>query len=104
MSNLSVEVKLNVWPDKIDWISCIEKSLRWFVDGGAIVSWCGTEMSSPELDIFIPEESSGSIYAAYSKEAGLFIGSGLDEEFRELDERQIKEFKLDILLRGLDSF
>jgi hypothetical protein len=96
VSNMSIEVKINVWPDKVGWISCIEKSLRWFVDGGALVSWCGTEMSSPELDVFIPEGSSGSIYAAYSKKVGLLVGSGLEEEFRELDEKQIKEFQLDV--------
>ncbi|MCO6059745.1 hypothetical protein NG726_24165 [Pseudomonas sp. MOB-449] len=97
MSNLSIEVKINVWPNKAQWISCIEESLRWFSTNGAVISWCGAELSSPSLDVFCPREGSGSIYAAFCESVGFLCGSGLYEEYRDLDAMQLERFHKKII-------
>lgn len=97
MSNLSVEVKINMWPDKLKWLLCIEWSLRWFVENGAIISWCGSELCSPSLDIFSSGEGSGSVYAAYSERVGFVCGSGLEEEYQDINTSQLEEFNKAVL-------
>lgn len=92
MSPLSAEVKINMWPDEFKWLLCVERSLRWFVENGAIVSWCGSELCSPSLDVFSSDESSGSVYAAYSGCLGFVCGSGLEEEYRDINASQLDEF------------
>jgi len=84
-SNLSIEVKINKWPKECVWFSRIKKSLEWFTDRGAILSWCGTEHCSPSLRMFSPDGGGGNIYAAFSKKIGFFCGSGLYKEYNELD-------------------
>ncbi|MFC5769751.1 hypothetical protein [Thauera sinica] len=94
-SNFSIEVKINSWPDESHWMSIIERSLKWFVENGAVISWCGTEFSSPLLSIFSLDESNGcagSIYAAFSEGVGFFCGSGLNEEYQDIDDLQLEKF------------
>ena len=43
---LSIETRLVTWPAPTVWLSAIERCLHWFVECGAIVSWCGDEMAS----------------------------------------------------------
>lgn len=97
MSPLSAEVKINMWPGEFKWLLFVERSLRWFVENGAIVSWCGAELCSPSLDVFSPGESSGSVYAAYSERVGFVCGSGLEEEYQDINASQLDEFNKVVL-------
>lgn len=97
MSNLSAELKINIWPEKFKWLSCVEQSLRWFVERGAIVSWCGSELCSPSLDVFSSVEGSGSVYAAYSESLGFFYGSELEEEYQDMNALQLSKFSKIVL-------
>ncbi|WP_275628640.1 hypothetical protein [Pseudomonas sp. 273] len=97
MSNLSAEVKINMWPDELKWLSYVERSLRWFVEHGATVSWCGSELCSPSLDVFSSGEGSGSVYAAYSEDLGFVRGSGLEEEYQDINASQLDEFNKIVL-------
>lgn len=95
-AQLSIEVRIDHWPS-VGWLDYIEKSLKWFVDLGAQVSWCGTEFSSPSLAIFDVDESAGEIYAAYSNSLGLICKSDLFEEYKELGPDDLNAFKKIIL-------
>lgn len=97
MSNLSAEVKINMWPDELKWLSYVEQSLRWFVENGATISWCGSELCSPSLDVFSSGEGSGSVYAAYSECVGFVCGSGLEEEYQDVNASQLNEFNKAVL-------
>jgi len=90
--DLSIEIRIDKWPERL-WASCIEKSLKWFVQLGADVAWCGGEYSSPSLDVFNYEESSGEIYGAYSCEAGFLCKSGLYEEYSALGMEELTKLK-----------
>lgn len=85
--NLSIEVRIIEWPIN-HWNNSVEESLRWFVKHGAVIAWCGAECSSPSLDVFSSEESSGGIYAAYTPKTGFMCKSGLYEEYDELGEEE----------------
>lgn len=97
MSNMSAEVKIHSWPDEAEWSSLVRRSLEWFVDGGAAVSWCGSELSSPSLGVFSPVQGCGSVYAAYSKCVGFVCGSGLGDEYQDLSPSQLDGFSKAIL-------
>jgi hypothetical protein len=60
-ASFSIEVKINEWPCESEWISCIENSLKWFIENGADLSWCGGELCSSLLDVFRPDEGSGNV-------------------------------------------
>ncbi|WP_085656752.1 hypothetical protein [Pseudomonas sp. B11(2017)] len=87
LSDLSVEVRILAWPSDSEWPSLIERSLAWFVSLGATIAWCGTEYSSPSIEVFSldDEQWAGSVYAAYSNATGLLLGSGLSADYRELE-------------------
>ncbi|MFJ4196043.1 hypothetical protein [Pseudomonas sp. NPDC089534] len=87
LSDLSVEVRILAWPCDSDWPSLIERSLAWFVGLGATIAWCGTEYSSPSIEVFSLDDEpwAGNVYAAYSHATGLLLGSGLSAEYRELE-------------------
>jgi hypothetical protein len=91
--SLSVEVKINVWPDSAKWAAYIEQSLRWFIGNGAVLSWCGGELSSPSLDVFDGPNASGSVYAAFSEEVGFYCGSGLEDEYEDVCDDDLLSFK-----------
>jgi hypothetical protein len=91
-ANLSIEVRIDKWPMDC-WDFCIEQSLKWFIEFGAQVAWCGSEYSSPSLDVFNLDESSGEIYAAYSNETGYVCRSGLLDEYQELKAEDLQKFK-----------
>jgi len=91
-SNFSIEVRINKWPKECAWLSRIRKSLEWFTDRGAILSWCGTEYCGPSLRMFFPDGGGGNVYAAFSKEIGFFCGSRLYEEYNELDDLCLVSF------------
>jgi len=90
--NFSIEMKINSWPKKRNWISFIRLSLEWFSDRGAILSWCGTEYGSPSIVNFFPGKEGGNVYAAFSREVGFFCGSGLYEEYKDLDDICLDRF------------
>ncbi|MER0042978.1 hypothetical protein [Pseudomonas sp. MGal98] len=97
MSNLSAEVKMDMWPDNLKWLSYVERSLRWFIENGALISWCGSELCSPSLDVFSSVEGSGSVYAAYSEGIGFVCGSGLEQEYQDVNASQLDEFNKVVL-------
>jgi len=71
--NISIEIKINNWPKESEWLSCIRKSLEWFTDRGALLSWCGREYCCPSITMFFPNGAGGNIYAAFSKQVGFFV-------------------------------
>ena len=81
-ASFSMEVYIKTWDD-CSWENTVAKSLRWFVDQGAVLAWCGSEMISPSLTELEPIEQS-QIYAAYSEETGLLCNSALDDDFEGL--------------------
>lgn len=82
--NLSIDVKVNDWPAPADWTNYIYSSLKWFLNRGATLSWCGSETSSPSLDVF-SSNPSGSVYAVLCEGKGFYVGSQLDEEYKDVD-------------------
>ncbi len=89
--NFSVEVRILMWPEQ-SWILCIEDSLKWFTKQGACIAWCGTEYSTPSLDIFELGEVSDEIYAAFTSNTGFLCNAGLYDEYSNLSKEDI--FKL----------
>lgn len=92
LSNVSFEMKINLWPTERRWKESVEASLRWFVNRGALISWCGGEFSSPSLDVFRPDCHAGSIYAAYCNSVGFVCGSSLSSEYRDVDVVDVEKF------------
>lgn len=92
LSNLSFEMKINLWPTEGRWKESVEASLRWFVNRGALISWCGGELSSPSLDVFCPDCHAGSIYAAYCNSVGFICGSSLNSEYRDVGVVDVEKF------------
>ena len=92
-ANLSIEVHIIKWPIK-NWLLCVEKSLKWFVELGAKVAWCGAEYSSPSLGSFRQNESSGEVYAAYSHKMGFLCKSDLMDEYQQLNIKDIEGYIL----------
>lgn len=92
ISDFSLEIYIKSWPSDLLWKTYIEKSLRWFIKNGARVSWCGTECCSPSLEVFFPDNSAGTVYAAFNMEAGFACGAGLHEEFLELTSEELARF------------
>ncbi|MFY1918496.1 hypothetical protein ACOTJG_26485 [Achromobacter xylosoxidans] len=92
LSNLSFEMKINLWPTEGRWKESVEASLRWFVNRGALISWCGGEFSSPSLDVFRPDCHAGSIYAAYCNSVGFICGSSLNSEYKDVDVVDVEKF------------
>ena len=92
-SNCSIDVHIRHWPEEQSWKKTIERSLYWFIERGASIAWCGTEYSSPSLDVFDPNSSAGSVYAALSPQIGFFCNSGLYEEYKDLTSEQLLCFK-----------
>jgi hypothetical protein len=91
--NYSIDVCLKAWPNEQKWFERVEKALRWFTHRGAILTWCGTELCSPSLDVFDPENASGSIYAAYNTDVGFICNSSLSDEYEELSPQQLIKFR-----------
>jgi hypothetical protein len=90
----SLDVRIEKWPNDDQWKAYIECSLQWFVAQGAVVSWCGNEDCSPSLDVFNPDLSPGSIYAAYTPETGFLCNSAsLHDEYQELQDKQLLQVK-----------
>lgn len=104
LSNLSVEIKINSWPIEKVWKKYIEASLRWFVDNGALISWCGGELSSPSLSVFHPESGAGSVYAAYCESIGFACGSELNSEYHDLDAVALEKFAGAVKASGVVVF
>lgn len=104
LSNLSVEIKINYWPTERSWKKNIESSLRWFVDNGALISWCGGELSSPSLSVFHPESGAGSVYAAYCESIGFACGSELNSEYYDLDAVELEKFAGAVRASGVVGF
>lgn len=90
---LSVEVLINYWPncDK-DWDATLLEALRWFTDNGAVISWCGDEYSSPNPEIFAPNNNIGSIYAAWHPKSGIICNSKLSDELLYLSDEQLSKY------------
>lgn len=93
MSNLSIEMKINSWPSKNRWRESIEASLRWFIENGALISWCGGEWSSPSLAVFMEDQRSGLVYAAFCKSVGFAWGSDLESEYRDVEGSELRKFE-----------
>ncbi|MDE1465695.1 hypothetical protein [Spartinivicinus poritis] len=91
--NFSIEIYIKCWPIELEWKKKIESSLRWFIDNGAVISWCGAEYCSPSLEVFDPDNNAGSIYAAFTSETGLICNSELHEEYQELNSDQLNKLK-----------
>lgn len=87
----AMELKINEWPDPDKWLIYLEASLRSFVEAGALISWCGDENSSPALEALNPGNDSGSVYAAYSDKGGFIYASGLCDDYKELDDEDLKK-------------
>lgn len=85
----SMEVRISEWPDTSDWKYIVDGIFRWFESMGAVVSWCGDELSCPSVSILDPASAVGSVYAAYSSATGLVGATGLDDEFQELDDAEL---------------
>ncbi|MBB4868244.1 hypothetical protein HNP46_007164 [Pseudomonas nitritireducens] len=99
MCNFSIEAKILTWPDGEEWKSVLEDSLKWFVENGAAISWCGSESCSPSLEVLDPESGAGSVYAIYSKDLGFSCGSELMEEYKDVDDAKLLAYGRNILAR-----
>lgn len=82
----SIVVKILRYPAAGDWIPALRSALRWFVERGAVVSWCGHELCSQSIEAFGPHCGDGLVYAAYSNRTGMLCRSGLDDEVQFLDD------------------
>ncbi|MFY0602275.1 MAG: hypothetical protein JXR03_21565 [Cyclobacteriaceae bacterium] len=91
-----VDILIKKFPSPNYWLSIIEETLKWLIDNGATVAWCGAEDSSPNPRVFDPLESAGNVYACYSNITGLMCNSNLDQELEYLRDDQLKQI-LDLL-------
>jgi hypothetical protein len=87
--SVGVDFLVHSWPDARDWSHLLTIVLKRFIDLGALVAWCGGELSSPSVSSLNPAQSDGLVYAGFSSEAGLICLSGLDEELVYLDDTQL---------------
>lgn len=92
MAKLSIEIYIKKWPSEKNWMHCIKQSLIWFIEAGARIAWCGTESSTPSIDIFDSSRSLGGMYAAFSPEIGFFCNSNLNDTYEELSNEQMLKF------------
>lgn len=90
-SNYSIDVRIKNWGNIKNWIGCVESASRWFADRGAMISWAGTEYSSPSVNVFDPESFAGNIYAACSRGGMFFCNSDLDAEYQYVTSEQLVE-------------
>jgi len=93
-SDISIELKINKWSVD-DWDNCLQKSLKWFINLGAEIAWCGGEYSGPSLDVFSDNECSNEVYAAYTTNAGYICNSGLNDEYKPLEKKDLIKLTLD---------
>lgn len=91
-AQLSIEIKIDQWPNEDQWLGCIETSLKWIVEQGAAIAWCGTEYSSSHVSKLLSDSSSGNIYAAFSNRRGFVCDAGLEDEFKELSLETLDSF------------
>ena len=92
-TDLCMDVRILEWPSHESWLPLIEKTLKVFIDEGAVVSWIGSEGSFAWPGLFEPEEMAGTVYAGYAPQTGFIIGSSLHEEMRYLDEADLERLK-----------
>jgi hypothetical protein len=90
---LSLDVRIYEWPDPMCWLECVSSTLKYFVEQGALVAWCGGEESSPSIDVFDPVSASGSVYAAYAQSTGFICNSGLLDDYEWLTDEQLLSIK-----------
>jgi len=91
--DFTIAVHIIEWPYEKEWLNCIERSLRWFLDRGAKVSWCGTEYGNPSPEIFEPGNTDNYVYAACSESTGFICNAGLKDEYADLTHEQLLQFK-----------
>jgi hypothetical protein len=84
----TLEVAILRWPSADEWPVLLEKTLKWFTDQGAIVAWCGDELSTASIDNFDPILARGNVYACYF-DGRFILNSNLDEEYRILTDEQL---------------
>ena len=93
----SLEVRIIQFPNCFLWKKTLKNSLNWFNKQGAIVSWCGDEYSNALIDIFDSKLASGNVYAAYNSKVGFICNSSLNQEYQDLTDEQLLEFKNSLL-------
>jgi hypothetical protein len=86
---LSVKIYIKEFPPAENWLDIIQRILKWFIEQGAIASWCGAEDCSPNPIILDPNCNDGNVYAFYSPEAGFLCNAALDQELKYLDNLQL---------------
>lgn len=86
----SIEFPINNWPETNGlWIDLIKTSLEKFIDGGALIAWCGDEYSNSNPDVFNPESNAGEVYAALLPKLGFICNSSLYDEYQVLSDNQL---------------
>jgi len=84
----SIEMHIVSYPSSCEWLSLLESSMKWFTDLGAIIVWCGGEVSSQSIESLGPDGRDGLVYAGYSSQTGLLCLSGLNEEVKYLGDAE----------------
>ena len=92
---VTVNVRIRKWPTSEQWLELIERSMRYFIDNGALVAWCGGYDGSPSIDVFDPSKASGNVYAAYSIKSGFLCNAALNDEYKSLTDNQLLKIKTD---------
>jgi hypothetical protein len=82
------------WPNSEDWPFCLEQISLELINDGAKLIWFGDHHSSPIVLSTMPYLSDANVYAAYSKQSGLLIGSALNQPLQYLDDNDLNKLKL----------
>ena len=78
------------WPNDKMWFEYLIKTMKFFINTGAIVVWSGGEDCSWNPEILTPDLMMGNIYAGYSTQTGFLCNSNLSDELQFLDNDQIQ--------------
>jgi hypothetical protein len=92
-SDLCIDVRVLEWPNQNEWMSILERTLKFFCDLGAKVAWIGIEGSFAWPRLFEPDTMKETVYAAYMPSHGLLVGSSLDEELRFLSREEMSKLR-----------
>nr|ADY62317.1 hypothetical protein Plabr_4746 [Rubinisphaera brasiliensis DSM 5305] len=72
-----LSARFDAWPDNLRWRAFVKDTLHTLTECGALLTWCGNELSSYSPDSLNPHLGGADVYAAYSPKIGYLCRSPL---------------------------
>lgn len=82
------------WPSASEWINKLNNTLKYLVEHGALVAWCGLEgyFADPPY-LFDPVYMSGGIYAIYTQQFGFVCTAYMGKSFRVIADNELNNIR-----------